>query len=172
MDLRSDSVSLLTLPALSSLIDDTPLVEHAPGDHLFRPDALCMSLPVVVSGTARIYARNAGNRQITLYRLRAGALCPLSLSTLLQHRRYPAGAIAETHLQVHYLPGEQLTPLIWRSRETFDAVLGDLADCLSGSLGTARQLMSMSSLLDIRLAQLLRARLAKVADETIPLTRK
>lgn len=168
MEVSSGSASLLTLPALSALIENTPLEELAPGDHLFRPDEVCVNLPVVVMGIARVYVRNEHNRQVTLYQLRPGAICPLSLSTLLQNSLYPAGAIAETRVQLRYLPGEKLKPLIQQSREASSALLDTIAGSLYEAIRTARSLMFAP--LDMRLAQLLRNRFATAPDEVIHLT--
>jgi CRP/FNR family transcriptional regulator len=168
MALSSDRVSLLSLPALAPLMDKALRVEHAPGDSLFSPGEPCVHLPVLLSGVAKVYVSNDGNRRVTLYRLRPQAICPISLSALLQNSPYPAGAVAEGHLQVRYLPGDQLKSLIRESQETFSALLESFAGCVYESVRTARHLMFAP--LDVRLAQMLRNRFTAAPDQAIALS--
>ncbi|MGB5538448.1 MAG: hypothetical protein WBN08_21380, partial [Thiogranum sp.] len=79
---------------------------------------------------------------VTLYRLKPGDICPISLSTLLQHSTYPATATAETTVQIRYLSGEKLQATISSTPEIFSAFLKALTACLYDSGCTTRQLMS------------------------------
>lgn len=142
MKSNTDNVSLLEMPALNGLIASTPAVERAAGEALFRSGEPCTSLPLVVSGNARIYAGDKAGRQVTLYRLKPGDICPISLSTLLQHSTYPATATAETTVQIRYLSGEKLQATISSTPEIFSAFLKALTACLYDSVCTTRQLMS------------------------------
>lgn len=141
MENSADNVSLLEIPALAGLIASTPVVERAAGEALFQSGEPCSSLPLIVSGNAVTYATDKTGRQITLYRLKPGDICPISLSALLQHSAYPAAASAETTVQLRYLPGEKLKAAFSSTPEIFSAFLDTFADCLYDSMCAVRQLM-------------------------------
>ena len=139
---NNDSVSLLEMPALKGLIASTPAVERAAGEALFRSGEPGTSLPLVISGNARIFAGGKAGRQLAVYRLKPGDICPISLSALLQRSTYPVTATAETTVQVRYLSGEKLHATISSTPEIFSAFLEALNACLYNSVCTTRQLMS------------------------------
>ncbi len=130
MENNADNVSLLEMPALAGLIAPTPVVECAAGEALFQSGEPCISLPLVLSGNARVYVRDKAGRELTLYRLQPGDVCPISLSALLQHSTYPAAATAETTVQVRYLSGEKLQAAISSTPEVFSAFLDTFTACL------------------------------------------
>ena len=163
MENNADNVSLLEIPALAELIASTPVVVRAAGEALFQSGESCSSLPLVVSGNAAIYATDKAGRQVTLYRLKPGDICPISLSALLQHSTYPAAASAETTVQLRYLPGEKLKAAVSSTPEIFSAFLDTFADCLYESECAARQLMLDPP--DVRPAQLLSEQLSHGSDQ-------
>ena len=83
MENNADNVSLLDMPALAGLIASTLVVERAAGEVLFQSGEFCAGLPLIVSGNALVYATDKAGRRVTLYRLKPGDVCPISLSTLL-----------------------------------------------------------------------------------------
>lgn len=165
MENNADNVSLLDMPALAGLIASTPVVERAAGEALFQSGEPCASLPLIVSGNALVYATDKAGRQVTLYRLKPGDVCPISLSTLLQHSTYPATASAETTVQVRYLPGEKLNAAFSSTPGIFSAFLDTFSDCLFDSMCAARQLMLDP--LDARPAQLLSEHFSNDPDQAI-----
>lgn len=165
---QDDKSSPLSLPAIVELIENTPVTAYAAGDVLFKADAPCPGLPVIKTGNARIYASSQAGRQVTLYRLHAGQVCPISLSALLKNSPYPATAVAETPLEVHCLPGETLKATITGKPEIFSVFLNSFADCLYESVCTANRLMFEP--LDVRLARLLHEKLAGNPEQAINFT--
>lgn len=163
-----ESASLLELPALVELINATPLVGRKSGEALFHAGESCTGIPILLSGTARVYTSGNSGRQVTLYRLKPGEVCPVSLSALLQQSVYPAAATAETPLQVRYLAGEDFRKAISQDPETFSIFLNTFAGCLYDSVCLARQLMFDS--LEVRLANLLYDQLANNPEQAITLT--
>ena len=141
MKSNNNNVSLLETPELAALIASTPIVERAAGKPLFHSGEPCTSLPIIISGSVRIHARDSAGRQVTLYRLKRGDVCPISLSALLQHGNYPATATAETAVQVCYLSGEKMEAAINSTPEIFSIFLDTFAGGLYDSVRTARQLM-------------------------------
>ena len=141
MENSADNVSLLEMPELAELIVSTRLVERAAGEILFQSGDLCTTLPLLVSGDARIYATDKNGQQVTLYYLKPGDICPISLSILLQNSVYPASAIADTATLVRYLPGEELKATLNSTPEIFRALLDTFASGLNDSARIACQLM-------------------------------
>lgn len=160
--------SLSSLPALSDLINATPCHTLNAGQTLFRPGDPCHSLPVLESGSVRVYARGQGKRQVTLYRLETGALCTISLATLLHNGQYPAEAVAETPVSLHYLPAGLLKERLGHEPELFEVVLRLFAGSLHDSIRLARQLVFEP--LDVRLAQLLSEQFRCSPDNSVQLT--
>jgi CRP-like cAMP-binding protein len=138
---NAENVSLLNMPELAELIASTRLVERAAGETLFQSGELCTTLPLLISGDARIYATDKNGQQVTLYYLKPGAVCPISLSILLQNSTYPASAIADTATLIRYLPGEAFTAALNSRPEIFRMLLDTFASGLNDSARIARQLL-------------------------------
>ena len=141
MKSNNNNVSLLETPELAALIASTPIVECAAGETLFHSGEPCTSLPIIISGNARIHARDNAGHPVTLYRLKCGDVCPISLSALLQHSNNPATATAESAVQVCYLSAEKMKAAINSTPEIFGVFLDTFAGGLYDSVRTARQLM-------------------------------
>lgn len=141
MDNTTNIIPLLEMPELAELIASTTVVERMIGETLFQSGEPCTSLPIIISGNARIHASDSAGHPVTLYRLKSGDVCPISLSALLQSSNYPATATAETAVQVCYLPGEQMKTIIISTPEIFSVFLDTFAGGLYESQRTARQLM-------------------------------
>jgi CRP/FNR family transcriptional regulator len=165
---NANNASLFDSPALAALIALTPIKNLAAGESLFQSGEFCTSIPVILSGSARIYTTGDDGRKATLYRLKPGDVCPLSLSALLQHSTYPATATAETASQVRYLAGDKFKTVIRQSPDIFGIFLDTFAGCLYNSLCTARQLIFDS--LDIRLAHLLNEQFSDSPYQSINLS--
>ena len=138
---NTENMSLLERPELAELIASTRLVERAAGEILFHSGDLCTTLPLLVSGNARIYATDKNDQQVTLYYLRPGDICPISLSALLHNSVYPASAIADTATLVRYLPGEEFKATLNGTPEIFRVLLDTFASGLNDSARIARQLI-------------------------------
>lgn len=113
--LDSDTIS----SALKTLIPGLGRLDPALADALVRgahrvaiPDAhivfsegdTCDTFLIVLTGILGISKASADGRELLLYRLHPGDVCPLSLSSLLGDSPYPATARAETDLEGLLLP--------------------------------------------------------------------
>lgn len=119
----ADELSLLHLPTLSDLLAQAPLQAQAVDALLLRAGAPCLSLPVLIQGRARVCLRDSAGQPVILYRLHPHALCPLSLAALLQGVPCSAEVIAETPLQLHYLPGGPLQQRIHQDPDLYGQIL-------------------------------------------------
>lgn len=69
---------------------------------------VCNHLPLVLSGTARVYKMGHSGREITLYRIESGESCILTASCILSQQRFPAFAVAETAVEAIGLSANSL----------------------------------------------------------------
>ncbi|NTV96431.1 MAG: Crp/Fnr family transcriptional regulator [Thiobacillus sp.] len=126
------------------------------GALLFDTGLACQALPLVLSGSIRVYKRAESGREISLYRVRPGELCIVTVSCLLGGEAYPATGIAETEVTAIALP----RPLFLRLTETHppfrQTVFHLFAERLSGLMQLVEEISFRK--LDQRLAGLLAAR--------------
>ena len=123
---------------------------------LFDTGQACQALPLVLTGSIRIFKRADDGREISLYRVRPGELCIVTISCLLGGDAYPATGIAETEVSAIALP----RPLFTRLTETHppfrQAVFKHFAERLSSLMQLVEEVTFRK--LDQRLAALLVAR--------------
>ena len=95
-------------PALrTELLDSASLVQLPAGYLICQDGDACALLPLVISGTARVYKLGESGREITLYRVEAGESCVMTASCILSDRRFPAFAECETPVEALVVrPGE------------------------------------------------------------------
>ncbi|UHD17225.1 Crp/Fnr family transcriptional regulator [Thiocapsa bogorovii] len=67
------------------------LISHD-GDH-------CTQLPLVLTGTGRVYKLGENGREITLYRVHPGESCVVTTSCILSGRAFPAFAVCESAVE-------------------------------------------------------------------------
>lgn len=90
-------------PALSTHLDSNCYqlflkarpVSFARNTVLFREADPCLDFIWLLDGSVRLYKHSIDGREVTLYRVRAGELCILSLNNLLHGRAYTAEACSE-----------------------------------------------------------------------------
>lgn len=110
----------------------------------------CAHLPLVVSGTARVYKIAESGREITLYRIEPGESCILTASCLMSRLDFPAFAVAETDMEAIAIPAGVL-PAWLHQHEAWRTYLFDL---LSHRLSTTIELVEEVAFrhMDARLA--------------------
>jgi CRP/FNR family transcriptional regulator len=81
------------------------------GERLLHEGDPCRSLLFVDSGALRVFKTAESGREITLYRVRAGELCILSLSSLLARTPYTASVSADGATLARELDGETFRAL-------------------------------------------------------------
>ncbi|RMF52817.1 MAG: Crp/Fnr family transcriptional regulator [Bacteroidetes bacterium] len=74
------------------------------GRYLCMEGDRCLHLPIVLSGSARIYKSGWQGREITLYRLEPGDSCILTASCLIGNHDFPAFAVTETDVVAALIP--------------------------------------------------------------------
>ena len=116
-------------------------VSLAPGQAVCRQGATCAHLPLLLTGTARVYKLGASGREITLYRIEPGESCVLTASCILSGRHFPAFAAAETAVEALAVPARSVLDWLETSRDwrayIFGLVAQRLADVIDVVEGVA-----------------------------------
>lgn len=71
-----------------------------PGGHVICLERnQCMHLPIVISGTARVYKASDEGKELTLYRIESGESCILTASCIINQVVFPANAVAMSDIE-------------------------------------------------------------------------
>jgi CRP/FNR family transcriptional regulator len=68
------------------------------------------AIPLVLSGSIRVYKIGESGREITLYRFTRGEWCVLTADSIAGHRLFPARAQVEEEAELHSSPPRYLMP--------------------------------------------------------------
>jgi CRP/FNR family transcriptional regulator len=94
------------------------------------------AVPVIISGTIRVFWIGESGREITLYRFGPGECCVLSADSILGNRLFPARAqVAET-VEVAFIPAPVFNALLARSAEWRARVFGAMSQRLLSLMDT------------------------------------
>lgn len=78
---------------------------------LFSKGSICSAVPFLKEGLLKIYLISESGRELTLYRILPGQMCPLALLTAYSKVEYPAYTEAEEDSYVYMIPPE--TAIKW-----------------------------------------------------------
>jgi CRP/FNR family transcriptional regulator len=154
--------TLASLPeAERSLVASQAMAMTAPaGAVLFDTGQACEALPLVLSGSIRVFKRAESGREISLYRVRQGELCIVTISCLLGSDAYPATGVAETEVSAIALPRSLFMRLTETHPPFRQAVFHLFAERLSGLMQLVEEISFRK--LDQRLAALLAGRAPRI----------
>ena len=120
---------------------------------LMKPDTMCSGFIIILEGSVRIYQNATDGREITLYRIKPGDVCVMSLNSLLKEKRFNAVARAETPVRAISISKRQFLKIMM-SHESFAVrILGTLTENFSKTLSLMEDLVF--NRLESRLACLL-----------------
>lgn len=114
------------------------------GAELSREGDACTYFPIVETGSVRVYKLSRDGHEVTLYRIRGGESCILTLSCLVQSTTFPAHAKVETDSTVYLVPATTFKS--WSATEPFwrDYVLGHLSTTLNRVVGLVENMLFRS----------------------------
>jgi CRP/FNR family transcriptional regulator len=165
--MNAQPVNLIDLPWLSAFPDLAMIRDAAglaalhaaklqnlrTGTLIVRPGAACECFMLLVRGVVRVFESGESGREIALYRLNAGELCVLSLTSLMAPEAYSAGAVAESEIEVALIPVPQFQEALAHSDHFRAFVLTTLSRRLGQMMALVEQVTFRQ--LDLRLAWLL-----------------
>ena len=106
------SLNALPLDVLSKISNQANHVSIKAGTILFDYGSSCEMLPLVLSGSIRVFKRSGTSREISLYRVNKDELCIITLSCLLGGDTYPATGITDTEIRAITIPRPLFLELI------------------------------------------------------------
>ncbi|MCB0730195.1 MAG: Crp/Fnr family transcriptional regulator [Ignavibacteriae bacterium] len=88
-------------PEVDNEFDKNVIVKKIPkGQFIAMEGDTCNYLPIVKSGQVRVYKLSQSGQEMTLYRIKEGESCILTISCLLTSRKFPAIAFTESESEV------------------------------------------------------------------------
>ena len=126
------------------------------GTLLFDAGNACQALPLIISGSIRVFKRAENGREISLYRVNPGELCIVTVSCLLGGDSYPATGVSETEVTALALPRPLFLALTESLPSFRQAVFHLFGERITGLMQLVEEIAFRK--LDQRLAGLLAAR--------------
>lgn len=84
--------------------DAAVLVRIPAGRTIAEPGSECSQLALLLNGSVRVYKLGARGREITLYRVKNGDSCVLTVSCLLGDASFPCVAVTESEVDAVIVP--------------------------------------------------------------------
>ena len=154
--------------AWQAIINHAKQVEMPASMSILQPDSPCKQFMLLLDGCVRVYQQTPDDREVTLYRLKPGDLCTLSINSLLHRKDFGAFAQTETPVQVLVLSKDQFFQAMAASQIFQEYVLVSLSDRFHDLLELMENTIFES--LDTRLICLL-GRMSRVSrSDTIHIT--
>jgi CRP/FNR family transcriptional regulator len=119
-----------------SAFDMHAILQRIPaGTELSREGDACHYYPIVKSGLIRVFKLSRSGHEATLYRIREGESCILTLACLMKTATFPAHALVEEDSEVWLVPAEIFRQ--WTSEQSYwrDYVIGYLSRTLNRVIG-------------------------------------
>ena len=121
----------LSAEAKAELLDRGQVVNLSAGEYICMEGDTCNHLPLIISGSARVYKIGANGREITLYHLNRGDSCIMTASCIISQQVFPAFAIAETELEALIIPASNLREWVTSDRAWQGYIFGLLTQRLA-----------------------------------------
>ena len=99
-------------PLMDSVCERSELMSFEPNQLLFDCGSTCAMLPLVLSGSIRVFKRSESGREISLYRVTSDQLCIVTLGCLLGSDNYPATGVTEEAVSAISLPKNLFQELV------------------------------------------------------------
>lgn len=129
--LQQDHKLQFELPLWADILATAHRKNIPKGTYLLRETEQCSSFMWLLEGTVRIYKNSETGREITLYRIKPGELCVLSLQCLLGGKGFPAVAVAETEVVSFVLNKNEFDNALDESKPFRNFLLKELSKRLS-----------------------------------------
>lgn len=163
-----------TLPLLSALGDvlrqeffqKASLARIPSGRDVMAEGDRIEAIPLVLSGTIRVYRIGETGREITIYRFEQGECCVLSADSILGNKLFPACAQVEDEVEVAFIPAATFDDWLDRSPAWREFVFEAMSRRLLSLLDTLDDVAF--GRMDARVASLLLRRARE--PETIQIT--
>lgn len=155
IDNLRDCPALNTLPdnIQSAISQQASYMTFKAGTPMFDCGTNCEMLPLVLSGSIRVFKRSDTAREISLYRVNKNQLCIVTISCLLGGDTYPASGVTETDISMITIPRHLFLKLIAEQAQFRENVFNLFSERLSGLMQLVNEVSFKK--LDFRLAAFL-----------------
>ena len=92
---------------------------------------MCDRLPLVISGSVRVYKIGESGREITLYHLDQGDSCIMTASCIISQKVFPAFAVSETEVEAFTIPANSLRKWVRHNSVWQEYIFGLLSQRLA-----------------------------------------
>lgn len=112
IDFFKDSPSIVDID-----FSNNHLIKNIPkGQYLAMEGDGCNYLPIVKSGVVRVYKMSPNGNEMTLYRIKRGESCILTISCLLTNKAFPAVAFTESDSEIVLIDSDTLK--LWLNKHS------------------------------------------------------
>jgi CRP/FNR family transcriptional regulator len=119
----------------AEVFDHVALMRLPVGQLICHDGAHCTQLPLVLSGTGRVYKLGENGREITLYRVHPGESCVVTTSCILSGRAFPAFAVCESAVEAVVVRATEVGRWMATSEPWREYVFGLIASRLQDVFG-------------------------------------
>ena len=125
----------------ASFAEHAILQDIPAGTVLSREGDACHHFPILRTGMLRVYKLSRQGHEVTLYRIREGESCILTLTCLMKTAMFPAHAVVEEDSAVWLVPADVFRE--WTAKEDFwrDYVIGYLSKTLNNVIGLVEDML-------------------------------
>lgn len=127
----------------------------------------CQHLPLILSGSVRIYKIGESGREITLYRLEKGDSCIMTASCILSQNSFPAIGVTENNVEAIMIPASTLKDWMSQNPVWQNYIFGLLSQRLANVIEVVDEVAFRR--VDCRIANHL-LRISQINSETIKIT--
>ena len=99
----------------TDLLNQAQQVKLSAGKFICLEGDFCNHLPLLISGSVRIYKIGESGREITLYHLEKGDSCIMTASCIISKKAFPAFAITESEVEAIIIPANSLRKWVTHS---------------------------------------------------------
>ncbi len=152
----------------AELFDHLSLVRLPAGQVICHDGSHCSLLPLILTGTGRVYKLGENGREITLYRVEPGESCVVTASCILSGQPFPAFAECESEVEAVVAKPAEVRRWMAESEPWRGYLFGLIADRLQEVFAVLDAVLFQR--LDQRLIAFLLRRQAAAPGQGIPMT--
>ena len=155
-------------PQWLQILEQAHKIDMPQGITLLSASDMCSDLILLLEGSIRIYQLAADGREITLYRIKPGDLCMMSLTSLIQNQPFKANAESETRFSALAISAADFQRAMGVSAAFRQRILSSLVNSVSEMMNTFYN--TAFETLDMRLACLLGRLFERAGSDTLDIT--
>ncbi|MDJ0531597.1 MAG: Crp/Fnr family transcriptional regulator [Xenococcaceae cyanobacterium MO_207.B15] len=149
-------------PSQINFLNQCQQVSLSAGKFICLEGDVCNHLPLVISGSVRVYKIGTSGREITLYHLEKGDSCIMTASCIISQKEFPAFAVTETEVEAIIIPANSLRKWVMHNPTWQEYIFGLLSQRLADVIEIIEEVAFRR--MDCRIASYL----IKNCDRTIP----